>query len=391
MSAEAPILLVVAASGRALAASARRAGYRVRTVDGFCDLDTCALGPCLAAPMQGSALDLRAVRDELQAWLRRCGERGDAVAGAVVGAGLESAPEMLAWLSARMALLGNAAEPARQLLDPARYLTLLDEFAIDHPESRLDPPSAEDGLWLVKEMGSSGGLGVRHWGPSEPRPRGPHYFQRLVPGTPGSLLFLANGSDVAPVGFNRLLISETGGDLPFLYGGALSGLSIGAAARRAVEDWARRLTRRLGLRGLNGIDFILRDGRPSMLELNARPPATLSLYDTAVPGGLLSHHIAACRGELPRAALTSEATLAGQSVLYAWRDLRVGADLDWPDWTRDRPCPGTRIPRGAPLCSLFAEAETPERVEALLKARVRSLVERFAALPIPAAVSEEIL
>lgn len=390
MSAEAPVLFVVAGSGRALAASAVRAGYRVQVVDGFCDLDTRALGPCLRAPMAGSRLDLARVRHALEARIHRHREQGEAIAGAVVGAGLESTPEVLTWLAARLPLLGNGPEVAQLLANPAAFLQTLDTLGIDHPESRLEPPAQEAASWLLKETGCDGGLSVRHWLPSMSRPRGPHYFQRFVAGTPGSLLFLADGTDVVPVGFNRTLVSDTSDDLPFLYGGVISGLPLSAAQQGAITAWATRLTRHLGLRGLNGIDFVLgRGGRPHLLELNARPTASLALYDDRIDGGLVARHISACRGGLPASAAWRWQNSAGRMILYAWQDLAIPADMPWPAWASDRPYSGAEIARGDPLCSIAAVGRTAEQVEALLRERSRRLVARLESAAISAV--EEIL
>ena len=380
MPPEPSTLLVVANSARSMAESAVRGGYDVHALDGFCDQDTRELVPCILVPMAGPGLDASRLRAEVE---RLVPAGADAAAGAaaggdvglVYGAGLEPCPGLLSRLQRRVRLMGNDPQVLALLGRPERLLDLLAELGIAHPETRLDPPRADGDAdevddWLTKEPGTSGGLGVRTWQPGDPRPTSPHYFQRRLPGVPMSLLFIADGSRHAVIGYNRLLVTEDGPERPFLYGGVLGQAELDAAGCREVEGWCQALVERLGLRGINGLDFILHQGRPYFLELNARPCASLSLYEWQCEEGWICRHVRACLGELPEPAAVPRGRVWGQRIVYAPQDLAVPPDLDWPDWCRDRPMAGTSVPRGAPLCSVLADAAEPVCVEVRLAARV---------------------
>jgi predicted ATP-grasp superfamily ATP-dependent carboligase len=185
-----------------------------------------------------------------------------------------------------------------------------------------------------------------------------------------SVLFIANGSRHAVIGYNRLLVTDGGPEQPFLYGGALGQAELDPAGRAEVEGWCQALVGRLGLRGINGLDFILYRGCPLFLELNARPSASLSLYEWQCAEGWICRHVRACLGELPEPAMVPRGRVWGQRIVYAPHDVTVPPDLDWPDWCRDRPTGGTSIPGGAPLCSVLADAAEPVCVEVRLAERV---------------------
>jgi predicted ATP-grasp superfamily ATP-dependent carboligase len=180
------------------------------------------------------------------------------------------------------------------------------------------------------------------------------------------------------IGFNHLFAHDAcAGD--FRYGGAISGARPDESEQHSMEETARRLTAALGLRGVNGLDFVLARGRALLLELNARPPATLELYERALPGGGLRTHLDACRGELPSVPCTE--LRHGHGVLYAQDDL-VAPELDWPDWCSDRPTAGNRVPAGMPLCSVSAVGFDTRRVEQVLRHRsagIRFLLQAGAA------------
>ncbi|HYN77884.1 MAG TPA: ATP-grasp domain-containing protein, partial [Lamprocystis sp. (in: g-proteobacteria)] len=250
-------LVLTANSARAIAESAVRGGFRVQVLDGFCDQDTRALGPCTLVPMAGWGLDPARLRGAIE----RLGASGGAPLGLVYGAGLESSPELLSALPGEMRLLGNGPAVLALLADPVRFFALLNRLEIPHPQTRFDPPPAADtALWLLKACGGSGGLGLSYWRYDGLRPAGPHYFQRRLDGDPMSVLFIANGTGFEVIGFNRLLVADGGTDQPFLYGGAIGQATLAEPVRQAVVGWVEALVGALGLCGLNSLDFILDHG-----------------------------------------------------------------------------------------------------------------------------------
>ncbi len=366
MSPEPRTLLVVSTSGRAMAESAVRGGYRVTVLDAFCDQDTRSLGRCVPVPMGSQGLDEARVRAEAG----RLAASG-APAGVVYGAGLEHSPETLSWMSERFGLLGNPPDVLERLGDPRERFDLLDRLGIPYPESRFEPPGPAESGWLVKETGSSGGLGVRYWRTGGRRPAGNHYFQRFVDGPVMSVLFIADGSGCSIIGANRLHSVRGGPGLPFLYAGAVSGAALTPALRERLELWCARLVTGLGLSGFNNLDFVLQGDGPRLLELNPRPSATLALYDHGCPGGWMRRHVQACLGRLPEMPFELDAEVRGNRVLYAGGNIRIPDGMRWPDWCHDRPADGARIAQGRPLCTVSASGPTMEHTERRLTERAR--------------------
>ncbi|HEU5303250.1 MAG TPA: hypothetical protein VFU40_01290, partial [Gemmatimonadales bacterium] len=170
-----PPFLVIAVTGRALAASACRAGHRVVVLDYFADRDTRAVATecrSVAAP-GGLRFDRRALLAAA-----RAATLGSHCAGLVYGSGFEGHPGLLARLSEGLRLYGNAPAVIAAVRDPRNFFGLLDRLAIRHPEVRLAAPPDRAG-WLVKQAGGAGGAHVR---PAARRPlRAGGYYQRLAP------------------------------------------------------------------------------------------------------------------------------------------------------------------------------------------------------------------
>jgi predicted ATP-grasp superfamily ATP-dependent carboligase len=356
-----PPLLIVGVTGRALAASAARAGRPVVVLDYFADRDTRALArSCRAVAGRGLRFDRRALfaaADEL-APPARC-------AGLVYGSGFEGRVGWLSRLSQGRRLYGNPPDVVASVRDPGRFFGLLDRLGVAHPEVRLTPPRDPAG-WLVKRPGGAGGAQVRR-ASGRKAPAGA-YFQRFERGRTLSALFLANGKRACVLGINEQWISPARPGLPFLYGGAVGGIVLPAVVDAELRTRLDALVAATGLVGLNGVDFLLRDRTWSVLELNPRPTATAELYDADYPRGLLHWHLRACDGELPFRAASPRAVRA-HSIVHAFAYGSAGPRMNIPAWCRDIPEVGTRFAPGDPVCTVHAAAADTGKALALLRSR----------------------
>lgn len=346
---------------------ARRSGARTVVLDLFADSDTAACCDAVRRVASDRALRFHA-RRLLEAAALLAAPEG--CAGVIFGSGLEGRVPLLARLAQGRRLFGNAPETVLRLKDPRTLVPLLDSLGIPTPVVRCDPPSEPRG-WLAKQAGGAGGVHVRIARPGS-KPRAGRYFQRFVAGRSLSSLFVADGRHARPIGVSEQW--PVGADCPrrpFSFGGAISDAPIPTAVRAQVEDWGARLTARVGLVGLNGIDFILDDaGRPHCIEINPRPTATAELYDERAQGGLFTWHLNACAGRLPKGRLEPGA-VRGQAVVYAPVALTLPAVVHWPAWVGDRPAGGARFACGAPVCTVHAVGESVARVGTQLDERSR--------------------
>jgi predicted ATP-grasp superfamily ATP-dependent carboligase len=354
--------LIVAVTGRALAASAARGGHRAVVLDCFADRDTRAIAACRpVVSAHRLRLDSRALLQAARALAPG--------APLVYGSGFEGRTGLLHRLAAGRVLYGNRPEVVAAMRDPARFFPLLDRLGIEHPEVRRSRP-ADPGGWLVKRPGGAGGAHVRYAGAGHPPADA--YYQRLERGSTLSVLFLADGARARVLGVNRQWTAPARAELPFLYGGAVGGVRLARPVEREIRAGLDALVAAGGLVGINGIDFILRGTRWLVLELNPRPTATTELYDADYPGGLFEWHLRACRGQLPERPATLRAIRA-HAVFHADMPTRAEAGFVFPPWCRDIPVAGTRFEAGDPVCTVHASAADEERALALLRRRHAAL------------------
>ncbi len=360
-------VLIAALSGRALAQSARRAGYVPLVADAFGDGD-----------MRTAAHDCRVIDDAMARGFRArllIAALDELVAaaptqpiGLVLGSGFEDKPQLWDVLDQRYGVLGCNGETVRACKDPLVFFPVLDQLGIAHPETRMTPPDNPEG-WLTKRIGGSGGRHIRHC--TEASRAGPkRYFQRFIDGER-----ISTGAVVASGSISMMISRQwyaPSASRPYRYGGAVSLTDDSPSVRPSMLRCIEQLSRGIELKGLVSFDFVVDEAAAYLLEINPRPGATHDIFDDA-QGSLLQTHMLACQAKEiePRGTVHDGSKAA--AILHADRGAITLGQFDWPVWAADRGAPGTTIPLGAPVATVFADAETPDAAEALARGRLAEL------------------
>lgn len=354
-------ILLLGVTTRALAESARRCGQPIVAVDYFGDRDqkrlveSHALQRDLGLPLTAQGLGEAARRVDAEA--------------VVYAANLENHPSIVEGLAKERILLGNEPGVLREVRDWRTLRGFCRETRIPHPITLLpgEERQAYPGVrWLCKPVRSGGGYGIRPW---DGKPLdGSHILQAQVAGRAASAVFVADGRESRVVGLAEQLIgrSELGAS-GFVWSGNILpldlALSDGGLLLRRVEDMVDGLTRRFGLRGVNGVDLIV--GReeggalcPYLLEVNPRYSGSMELVERAYGMNMFSLHLEGLAGRLPDFSLDEGLYdgFVGKGIVYARRAATLADTDEWIErGIRDVPFSGQRIEAGHPICTVFAD------------------------------------
>jgi predicted ATP-grasp superfamily ATP-dependent carboligase len=300
-------------------------------------------------------------------------------------ANLENHPEVVRSLAMQREVLGNTPETLVELRDWRVLRGFCAEAGIAHPATLLrgeERQAGRGGRWLRKRVRSGGGHGVRPWD-GEPLDDA-HLLQAEVEGRAASAAFVADGRAARVFGLTEQLVGDpalgahgcawTGNILPLdVPGGDAGGLL------DVVAGWASRLTRRFGLRGVNGLDFVLARAPggalvPHLVEVNPRYTASMELAEHAYGINVFALHVEGLAGRLPGdvPAERQAAGFFGKAVVYARRTV-VTPDTDaWLEQgVRDVPSGGERIAAGHPVCTVLALG-APDRRACLAELHMRA-------------------
>ena len=301
----------------------------------------------------------------------------------------ENHPAAVERLARGRALCGNDASVLRRVRQPGVI-------------SRAVGVSSPD-RWLVKPRASGGGHGIEWWSPGSPVPPGSH-VEPFIDGEPGSIVFVAAGRALVPLGLTRQLVGDAAfGATGCRYcGSILHVIPSEAPALRSESDEgrdrdrpdrglcqlldsalhvARGVVTEFDLVGVNCIDFIARNGVAVPIEINPRWSASMELVERAHGLSVFGVHVAACAtGELPTFDLARahpDPAVSGKAIVFARHDITCGDTATWlgDSTIRDVPHPGEQIPAGRPVCTIFATGADADACYAGLVARATRVYE----------------
>ena len=369
-------VLVAGVSTRAAAESAARAGFDVIAIDAFGDLDQHPAVRSLSLPLNGASFTAHAAAEAV---------RDVAADAAVYLSPFENHVRAIDALSADRALWGNPPDVIRRVRDPFLLAGVLRRRGFSTPITRVDvPPELADAKeWLVKPFRSGGGNGVRSWSPDAPVSHG-YYAQERIAGVPASIVFVAAGGRAVPMGISRQLIGdEAFGVSGYRYcGNVLASTDDEVFSERVVElliALSCEVTEQFGLIGLNGIDCVVKDEVPYVIEVNPRWCASMELVERQYGVSMFGAHAAACvDGVLPSfelARVHQTGSVIGKAIVFAREDVVAVGTRTWlgDETVRDIPKPGEPLARGQPICTVFAEGENSGACVEALKRRAHDV------------------
>lgn len=194
-------------------------------------------------------------------------------------------------------------------------------------------------------------------------------IQPWIRGRPASASVISDGQDSITIALNEQLIgTEWTGSKDFLYSGNLTPLDPDCPE---ISSMAEDIISELGLIGSNGIDFILTERGPIVVEVNPRFQGSLDSIELSTKINVFRAHLRSFDGILPDKPLQN--TSAGRAVIYARENIFVEKKMNGK-WKRDVPKPGTWIKKGMPFCSILAQGNNRAAVlHHLKKDAVRTL------------------
>jgi predicted ATP-grasp superfamily ATP-dependent carboligase len=256
----------------------------------------------------------------------------------------------------------------------------LERGGIPCPRVQLNPPADSDAEgWLVKPYAGAGGAGIQFCEPGQRRPARllQVYFQEFIAGDTCAAIYVGEAGQALLLGVTG---QRVGADwlhaAPFHYCGSIGPLSPAPALGEALRRLGNALASTFGLRGLFGVDCVLRDGVPYPVEVNPRYTASVEVLEYATGLSTLALHCAVFDPSAPPPSLALRAsgennTMVGKAILFARESLTFPADGPWlatlrqpPDiWEMpafaDIPHPGEPIPVGRPVITFFARGDSP--------------------------------
>ncbi len=344
-------ILVIGYSTRNIVCSARRAGYNVCSIDAFTDSDLveCAVASKVFDPDE--TVDVKDIsREKIVELIDSFGVDFDAI---VLGSGFE----MMDLTDLPCPILNNSPVVMQEVSDKEKLAKKLASMGMPHPHTyqrnNIDPISypvmvkpkcagggifnrvAKDADELnsyldeISSVGASAGMGMDasvgagiDVGVGIDRDLGisvdDMLIQEFVSGVPVSVSVISTKQNAVAVAVNEQMIGVpwlTG--LPFAYCGNITPYETPYAKK--LCGVSEELILKLGLVGSNGVDFMLTDAGPVIIEVNARFQGSMDSVELATGINLFDAHVKAFAGELLQELKTRPVAkqFAARAVVYA--------------------------------------------------------------------------
>jgi len=368
-------VLVVGQSVRHIASSAARAGHAVFAADCYNDLDLAEsvyqtsilkADPSMPGELAISARDL--IRTVLDRGLVDC---------IVLGPGIEDMRidgiEGINGIDG-IEVLNNPPEKISQVSDKlwlARWLER--EGFATAPTWQIGEEGSASFPQMVKPRKGAGGAENRlvFSDVDLARLEGDLIVQERVEGIPASVSVIADGEDAVAISANEQLIgTEWLGGSGFRYCGNISPLDRSRDDPDVVDMMkaAEEIASMLRLVGSNGVDFILTESGPVVLEVNPRFQGSLDAVEISLGMNLFGAHLLSFDGILP--ARPKPRGFGGRGVVFAKSDLKIEEDLRRATkWVADVPRPGSFAKRGEPVTSVLSFGKNGKEAIKLLQSR----------------------
>lgn len=355
-------ILVIGFDTRNIVCSARRAGYNVCSIDAFRDLDLQKCAYASAFLECRTAKELRELEtSKIKVLTDAFGVEFDAI---VLGSGME----MLDYDCFSCTVLASSPDNVRKASNK-RYLSKrLESLGISHPNCYSpDEIDAIEYPVIVKPVSGGGGIFNRIARNKQELifilddfAGEPVIIQDFLEGTPASVSLLSTKNEALSVAVNEQLIGIPWlSRLPFAYCGNITPFRNNQADE--MESLAEKLVLDFNLLGSNGVDFLVTENGPIVLEINPRFQGSLDTVEKAMNINLFEAHVGCFRDELPSKPRAN--CFAARGIIYSDRELFIDGklmDVILREKGADIPSQGTKIEPDWPLTSLFSCTSTRE-------------------------------
>jgi len=192
-------------------------------------------------------------------------------------------------------------------------------------------------------------------------------LEEYIKGIPVSCTIISNGNESKLVSVNRQIIGENYLNAPkeFMYCGNVVPANLLDSHTKLISDLSISLATRLGLKGINGFDFVLKNHNPYLMEINPRIPGSIRASECVMNLNLLDLYIQSfnpmkwenVKNKLKHSEMDGFAT---KLIFFAPKEVKseLVEEINNLNYVHDKSEPIRNISKDEPLCSILYKAET---------------------------------
>ena len=395
MSNEQESVLVAGFNTRPLVYSLNRAGYEVYTVDFFGDLDLYPyVKDCLILTKKLS-VNYDIIKNNYSEYLPililELLDKYPEIKYLIIGSGLDDAIEDRALIleeinqkKYKILNLNNELEAIKKCRDTNFILNFLMKGGFDVPRTfSFDEVKSKDSEleypFILKKGSGSGGTNVykiqnksdisftidlinrETFDPKD------WLMQEYIEGNPVSCTTISNGIESEVISVNNQVVGDKYLNAPkeFMYCGNIVPANLFEEEKKLIVDISLKLSIELGLKGINGFDFVLRNHYPYLMEVNPRIPGSIRASEEAMNINLLDLHIKSFTGkgwEFVKKTLNNAKfeNFTTKIIFFAPKEIDkiLLNKINALEYVHDKSEPVKNINKNEPVCTILFKANS---------------------------------
>ncbi|MFX1241290.1 MAG: ATP-grasp domain-containing protein [Promethearchaeota archaeon] len=381
-------VLVVGFNTRPLAYSLKKAGYDVFAIDFFGDLDLFPFVKDYIIVMEEISKNYDSLKDNYSKYLAqfaiRLFQKHQDIKYLLIGSGLDDAYEERKLILEQIEnfntiSLNNNLEVLKKSRDIEWICELLKsngyKIPIHYSLENFHFQKCDLKFPLIlKKKRSAGGLNVikienelelasqiqiinnLHSHPSD------WLIQEYIKGVPVSCTVISNGKECEIITINKQVIGEEFLNPPkqFMYCGNIVPAGLLEEEEEIISEISMFLTKKLGLKGINGFDFVLKDHYSYLMECNPRIPGSIRVSESVLNINLLDLHIKSFVPEKWKAikkiiSTAKPLAFATKFIYFASKevDKSLLSEINALKHIHDKSEPKSNILKGEPICTIL--------------------------------------
>lgn len=192
-------------------------------------------------------------------------------------------------------------------------------------------------------------------------------IQEYIEGIPISCTVISNGIECEIISINRQIIGEKFLYSPkdFMYCGNIVPAGLLKDEEKIISEISIIMTKNLGLKGINGFDFVLKDHYPYFMECNPRIPGSISASESVLDLNLLDLHIKSfTTGEWNHISKIIKSStfkcFSTKLVVFAPKTIEKSLiiKINHLKFVHDKTEPTRNVLKGEPLCTILYGANS---------------------------------
>jgi predicted ATP-grasp superfamily ATP-dependent carboligase len=191
-------------------------------------------------------------------------------------------------------------------------------------------------------------------------------MQEYIQGSAVSCTTISNGIESEIISINNQIIGDKYVNTPkeFMYCGNVVPANLFEEENSLISDISLKLSKELGLKGINGFDFVLKDNYPYLMEINPRIPGSIRASEEATSVNLLDLHVKSftedgwesVKKTLDKLRIENYVT---KLIFFAPKEIdkSLVSKINNLDYVHDKSEPIKNIDKSEPVCTILYMAK----------------------------------